>query len=232
MTNTAKQLRISRFLQVSDEAATEKGLKISIGFDFHEYIAIARLTPTKSPTFPSFRPDRSPIKPGEGYWIMGVDKDNDVALVKAVRLYDLSHSNFGDHLQSLKVFYGDPSMHAHPQDNCTCTAPSAYKITGKVAYEGDLWLRRDLRGRGIVRIAAGITRRLTFAMWAPDFSCALVAGWTLEKAVYEVPHYEPGGAILQLVEDNIAEDNWLVWRTGEELKSEVERQERSSGLAF
>lgn len=230
MTSIVNPLRSSRCLRVYDAVAAQKGISISIGFDFNEYVSITRLTPTKGPTSPNFRPDRSPIKPGEGYWIMGVDKSNEVALLQAFRLYDLSHSNFGEHLQSLKAFYADPTTHAHPQDSCICTAPSAYKITGKVAYDGDLWLRRDFRGQGIVKIAAAITYRVTFAMWAPDFTCALVERWTLDKGVYAVPQYEPGGAMLQLIEENIIEDNWLIWRTGEEVRSYVERQDRSEPL--
>lgn len=227
MTGVVDPFRVSRVFQVQDSAAAQKGIRILLGFDFHQYVSITRLTPTKGPTFPNFRPDRSPIRPSEGYWIVGVDKNNAVALLNAVRLYDLSNSNLAEHLQSLKAFYADPAIHAHPQDKCICTAPSARKITGNVAYDGDLWLRRDFRGQGVTKVVTAIKRRMTFAMWAPDFTCALVGGWTLDKGVYEVTHSEPGGAMLQLIEENISEDNWLIWRTGEELRSVVECRQRS-----
>ncbi|MCC8969186.1 hypothetical protein [Bradyrhizobium brasilense] len=210
-----------------DDVAKNKGIKLLIGFDFHEYVSIVRATPTKGPTFPNFRPDRSPIKSGEGYWIMGVDKNNDVAGVEAARLYDLSHSNFAEHLQSLKAFYADPTIHAHPEDRCTCTAPSAKHMTGKVAYHGDLWVRRDFRGQGVREILTGITHAVSFAMWAPDFLCALVERWVLDKNVDDMPHHELGGAILQLVEDGIVEDNWLSWVTGEELRSRFDGYNRT-----
>ncbi|MGX1350498.1 hypothetical protein AB7M49_004074 [Bradyrhizobium elkanii] len=227
MTSVVNPLQVSRFLQVYDAAAVRKGIHISIGFDFHEYVSITRATPTKSPTYPSFRPDRSPIKSGEGYWIVGVDNHNEVALMKAARLYDLSHSNLAEHLESLKAFYADPSMHAHPQDNCTCIAPSAKKITGKVVYEGDLWVRRDFRGQNMTKILSGIGRGVSYAMWTPDFLCALVARWRVGKGANEQVHHEPGGSILQLVEENIVDDDWLVWLTGEELRSLVDRDDKS-----
>ncbi|MCK1529948.1 hypothetical protein IVB15_20040 [Bradyrhizobium sp. 182] len=230
MTAVVNPFRVSRILEVQDLAAAQKGIRVLLGFDFHQYVSITRLTPTKGSTFPNFRPDRSPIKPSEGYWIVGVDKNNEVALLNAVRLYDLSNSNLAEHLQSLKAFYADPARHAHPQDKCICTAPSARKITGNVAYDGDLWLRRDFRGQGLVKIVTAIKRRVTFAMWAPDFICALVERWTLDKAVYDVAqvaHSEPGGAMLHLIEEKISEDNWLIWRTGEELRSDLECQEES-----
>lgn len=223
MKSIANPLQVSRFLQVYDAGAARKGIKVSIGFDFDEYIAITRATPTKGRTYPNFRPDRSPIKPGEGFWILGVDKNSDVALLEAARLYDLSHSNFAEHLQSLKVFFSDPALHAHHQDRCTCIAPSAKKITGKVAYLGDRWLRRDLRGQGMSKIMAGLARGVSYAMWAPDFLCALVARQLVEKGVvYGYTHHEPGGSILQLIGEDIVDDDCLVWQTGEELKSLVE----------
>ncbi|MCK1475284.1 hypothetical protein IVB27_10850 [Bradyrhizobium sp. 197] len=222
MNGVVNLLQVSRFLRTYDDAAAEKGIRLSIGFDFHEYVSITQATPTKHPTQPVFRPDRSPIKLGEGYWIMGLDKKNEVAYLQAARLFNLQDSNIGEHLQSLKVFYGEPQKHAHPQDSCACTAPSAKKIRGKVAYHGDLWLRKDFRGQGMLKTIGGIGGGITLAMWNPDFLCWLAQRWTLDNSVYNPPHYEPGGALLQLVEENIAEDNWLMWMGGEELRRIVD----------
>ncbi|WP_441258775.1 hypothetical protein AB7008_09625 [Bradyrhizobium sp. 521_C7_N1_3] len=217
-------LNVSRFLQKYDAAAAKNGVKISLGFDFDEYISITQATPTKGRTYPNFRPDRSPIELGEGFWIVGVDRNSNVALLEAARLYDLSGSNLAEHLQSLKAFFADPALHAHPQDRCRCTAPSAKKITGKVAYLGDRWIRNDFRGLGMSKVMAGLARGVSLAMWAPDFLCALVARQLLEKGVvYGYSHHEPGGSILQLIGEDIVDDDCLVWQTGEELKSLVDR---------
>jgi hypothetical protein len=230
MISVVNPLEVSRFLRVYDDAAIQKGITLSIGFDFHKYVSITQTLPTKRRTYPNFRPDRSPIELGEGYWMIGVDEDNEVALVEAARLYDLSNSNFAEHLQSLKAFYADPDIHAHPQDRCTCTAPSAKKISGRVAYHGDFWLRRDFRGQGIPKIMAAVLRGVSFAMWAPDFVCGLAARWTLDKGVlaqYGHTHHEPGGSMLQLVEEDIVDDDLLVWLTGAELRSLVDRPDRT-----
>lgn len=233
MPSVVNPLQVSRFLRVYDEAAAEKGIKLSIGFDFHEYVSITRALPTKRPTYPNFRPDRSPIKSGEGYWMIGVDRNKEVVLVEAARLYDLSRTNWAEHLESLKAFYANPTKDAHPQDRCTCTAPSAKKIAGKVAYHGDFWLRRDFRGQGMAKIMAAILRGVSFAMWAPDFVIGIAERWLLEKGVlaqYGHAHYEPGGSILQLVEEDIVDDDLLVWLTGEELRRLVERSAETSCL--
>ncbi|UFW71391.1 hypothetical protein [Bradyrhizobium sp. WU425] len=228
MKSSVNPLEVSRFLQRHEQAAIRKGIKLSIGFDFHEYVAITEATPTKGKTSPVFRPDRSPIKPGEGYWVVGFDKNNEVALVTAARLYNLYEGNLAEHLQSLRFFYADPTKHAHPQDSCICKAPSAGKITGKVAYHGDFWVRTDFRGQGMVAVTTGILLGASLAMWMPDFTCALAARWTVDRRVYDCPHCEPGGSILRLVTEGIEDDDWLFWRTGEEMIEQIDRHNRSA----
>ncbi|WP_439365977.1 hypothetical protein ACNJYD_08595 [Bradyrhizobium sp. DASA03005] len=230
MTGVSKLLQATRLIRVHDDVAAKHGIELSIGFDFREYVSITQATATKVATPSIFQPDRSPIKPGEGYWIVGVDKNNDVALVEAARLYDLSHSNLAEHFESLRAFYADPAMHAHPQDYCTCTAPSARKIKGKVAYHGDLWVREDLRGRGIPKITTRVGRSVTCAMWDPDFVCWIVLRCLLDKNIHRSAHHEAAGAILRLVEQQIVGDYWLVWRTGEESRSFVDRHDRSGPI--
>ncbi|KRQ93593.1 hypothetical protein [Bradyrhizobium valentinum] len=223
---------VSRALQIHDDVLAEKGVKLLIGFDFDEYAWITRTTPTKEPIEPNFRPDLSPINPGEGYWIMGVDKENAVAILAAQRLYDLSGSNLAEHFQSLKAFYADPAVHANRYDRCTCRAPSAKTITGKVAYHGDYWIREDFRGQGMSAIIARVTHGLSFAMWAPEFLCALVERWALDKglvAQYACAHHEADVSILVEVEAEIVDyEYWLIWRTGEELWNEFDRHNRNA----
>lgn len=233
MKSLVNPLHVSRYLRTYDEDAAKKGIKISIGFDFHKYVSITRAIPTKARTYPMFRPDRSPIKFGDGYWIVGVDKKNEVAVVEAARLYDLSHSCFAEHLESLRAFYADPTAHAHPGDHCTCTAPTAKEIRGRVAYHGDLWVRRDFRGRGMPKIMSGIARGVSFAMWAPQFVCGLVSSQLVAKGVvaqYGYAHQEPGGSKLKLVEEDILDDDWIHWLTGEELRSLVSGNDRDDML--
>ncbi|MGY2933204.1 hypothetical protein ACVWZ6_002806 [Bradyrhizobium sp. GM6.1] len=52
MKSVANPLQVSRFLRVYDDAAAQKGIKLSIGFDFNEYVSITRVLPTKKPTYP------------------------------------------------------------------------------------------------------------------------------------------------------------------------------------
>lgn len=218
MSRLLDPLHLSRFLRIYDDSASRMGIRVTVGFDFHEYVSITNSLSAKNKTYPNFQPDVSPIQTGDGYWIIGFGKNNDVALVGAARLYRLSQTNFAEHLESLKAFYANPSRDAHPQDRCLCTAPAARRISGKVAYHGDLWVRQDFRGQGMVKIATRIMRGVTFGMWDPDFLCSLAGRWSLDKKVYDPLHNEPGGAELHLVREDIVDNDWLFWLTGDELK--------------
>ncbi|WP_199739683.1 hypothetical protein [Sinorhizobium meliloti] len=234
MKDVVNPLKAARFLSIFDSDAAKKGITLSLGLDFQEYVTITKATQTKGPTYPNFRPDRSPIQPGYGFWMKGVNRDNEIVLLQAVRLYELLNNSLAEHLRSLKAFYSNPAMHASPHDKCTCTAPSAQSMTGKVAYHGDLWVHADYRGQGMPKIMAGIAFGVSYALWAPDFVCALVPSWLLDKGVvaqYEYLHYERGGAILRLVEENIVDDDWIIWITGEELRSRVEQHEAANLIA-
>jgi hypothetical protein len=232
MAKTVDPLILARFLGGHDQAARRRGIEISIGDDFAEYVSITRATPSKGPTYPNFRPDRSPIAPGMGFWMKGVEPGGRVVLLQAVRLYDLAASSFAEHLQSLKAFYEDPSRHASPGDVCVCSAPSARSFTGRVAYHGDLWVSADHRGCGMPTVMAGIAFGVSLALWSPDWICALVPRWLLDKGVvaqYGYRHYEHGGSILSMPEERIVDDDWLIWLTGAELVEHV-GQGGDSGL--
>lgn len=58
--------------------------------------------------------------------------------------------------------------------------------------------------------------------------CGLVAQWLLDKGAvtqYGYLHHEPGGSILRLVDEDIVDDDWLIWITGEELKDRVDHRD-------
>ncbi|WP_194389563.1 hypothetical protein [Bradyrhizobium sp. CCBAU 51765] len=226
MTTVANPLQISRFLHLYDSEAAKKGIKLSIGFDFRAYVSITGTTATKEQTGSAFRPDHSPIRSGDGFWMVGVDRNDNIAVLQAVRLFDLSRSNLAEHIDSMKVDYANPAVHADPRTTYTCLAQSARQLAGKVAYHGDAWVRSDYRGQGMPKIMAGVAFGVSFAMWAPDYICALVAPWLLEKGVvaeYGYTHHESGG--LRMLEQNILSEYVLIWLTREELASRVEQHD-------
>ncbi|MER9926401.1 hypothetical protein NKJ84_26535 [Mesorhizobium sp. M0048] len=220
MQHNVTTLDVSNFICAAYELARESGLNISMGDDFAEYIGITRRLPGKSPTYPHFRPDCSDLLPGKAFWIIGRDEKDRVAHVQAMRLYDLSNTSLDEHLGTLRACFADPDIKAGPDSSCSCYAPSARDITGLAAYRGDLWLRKDFRGRGLLSFLGRIAFGLAWAKWSPDFIYALVAGWNIEKGIADrngYLHKEPHGAVLRLPAQGIYDDDWLVWLTREDV---------------
>lgn len=95
MTNAFTPLQVSRFLQVSYDAAAQKGIELSVGLDFIISVSLAHgsLQQRNRHIQPSGQIARQLNQARDiGSW--GVEKDNDVALLGTARLLDLSHSKF------------------------------------------------------------------------------------------------------------------------------------------
>ncbi|MER9751754.1 hypothetical protein [Mesorhizobium sp. M0140] len=220
MQDKVTTLEVSKVICSAYELARKSGIHLEMGDDFEEYVRITGSLPGKSPTYPSFRPDCSDLLPGEAFWLIGRDRQDRVAHVQAMRLCDLTNTSLDEHLETLRAFFTDPDLKAGPGSSCSCYAQSAQRITGLVAYRGDLWLREDFRGRGLVALLARIAFGLAWAEWSPDVIYALVAGWNIQKGIADrngYVHKEPYGAILRLPEQRISDDDWLVWLTREDM---------------
>lgn len=219
-------LDVSKYICTIHQDALKVGMRFKMGEDLEEYIDITTSIVGKSPTFPKFRPDCSRIEPGRAFWILGEDPSGKVAHVQALRVDDLTTTTLAEHLESLKACYADPKNQAGSDSSCVCRAPTARKITGIVAYHGDLWLRDDFRGKGLPSILAGIAFGLARAKWSPDFIYALVPSWLIEKGIadqYGYLHREAHGSILSLPERGIEDDDWLIWITRPELSQLIKR---------
>ncbi|PBB30039.1 hypothetical protein CK221_29180 [Mesorhizobium sp. WSM3868] len=219
MQDNLNTLQISRLIGTACDSMLKFGLHVTIGENFDEYVRTTDGLPGKSPTYPHFRPDCSDLLPGKAFWITARDRAGRVAHVQAMRLYDLSTRSLHEHLETLGDYFADPELKAGPGSSCTCYAPSARNIAGLVAYRGDLWLRKDFRGLGLLPFLSQIAFGLAWAKWSPDFVYALVAAWNIEKGVADRNGYlhKERGAVARLPARGIYDDDWLVWLTREDL---------------
>lgn len=66
-------------LQVYDHAAAARR---KTGSDFHKSVAIALTRSTKAPTSPTLKLDLSQTKSRDRFWMIGLDKNNEVAFCR------------------------------------------------------------------------------------------------------------------------------------------------------
>ncbi|KAA3448422.1 hypothetical protein C7I87_22180 [Mesorhizobium sp. SARCC-RB16n] len=220
MNGSAATLEVSKYICAANDLARKSGLHLTMGDDFDEYVAITSTLPGKYPTFPNFRPDCSDLSPEKAFWIMGRDQDGGIAHVQATRFDDLSNTTLAQHLESLRACFADPGLKAGPGSSCSCSAPAARSITGRVAYRGDVWLREDFRGHDLAACLGPIAFAIAYLRWSPHFIYALVAEWYIQKGLAHQSgyfHQEPHGSILRLPDRGIDDNDWLVWLTRDEL---------------
>lgn len=226
MLENTSVLNVSRYICAFDDIGRKLGLHFSMGDNFEEYLGITSKIPGKSPTYPNFRPECSDLGAGNAFWIVGRDKAGAVGHVQALRLNDLANGNLAGHLESLRACYKDPRLHAGPGVTCRCYAPSARHITHKVAYQGDIWLRKDFRGLGLSNTLARLAFGLAWAKWSPDFIYALVPDWSVTHGIverYGYLHREPHGSVLCLPDEDVDDDDWLIWLTRDEVLKLISR---------
>lgn len=212
---------LGRFFLKADEAARARGVTLVLAsledlrtVNEQNQDSWGALMPMFDTALPVFRPDRS-------LCILGYNSDGDVVATQAARVYDLRDINLKGASEDLSLFYGSATP---PKDAfCRVTARSAEDITGRVAYSGCGWYRRDYRGRLLSMILPRISRALALALWDTDFTVSFVDWILVEKGVtdrYGYHNNDDGVLLRGIIEADFP--GALAWMHREELLNDLQ----------
>jgi hypothetical protein len=217
---------VIRRLDDYESKSNARGIFLTFHTDFDHYCDINRHI-DKLPPWPSFNPEFSDLGADNAFWIKGVDERGEIVHTHACRLDDLTGTCLANHLISLRAFYRDPKKSAHPMEHCESKAPATYGITGKVCYQGELWIKREgFRGKDLAMILPRISMFLALALWSPDYIYGLVDDFVVKKGlVAKYGHYniQQHGSIMHRPQDSAVYDEWIEWATWREMVDQVER---------
>ncbi|MBT4889711.1 MAG: hypothetical protein HON65_09180 [Rhodospirillales bacterium] len=206
--------------------ANARGIRLEIHTDFKQLANINEHL-DKLPLTSQFDPVYSEIGPHNGFWIKGIDSRGEIVHTQAVRFDDLTGTYLAAHLKSLKAFYENPEKSAHPEETCDAQAPATFSITGRVCYQGEMWLKKEgYRGRDLAMILPKISMALTLARWSPDYLYGTVQAGIVEKGVVaKYGHYnvQPHGIIYNCKRTNEFLDEWIEWVNWREIVDQIER---------
>jgi len=206
--------------------ANARGIRLEMLRDF-THLADINLHLDKLPLTSQFDPAYSKIDHDNGFWIKGVDSRGEIVHTQAVRFDDLSATYLAAHLKSLRAFYEDPEKSAHPEETCTVQAAATYSITGRVCYQGEMWLKKEgYRCRDLAMILPNISMAITLARWSPDYLYGTVQTGIVEKGVVaKYGHYnlQPHGIIYDCRRTNEYLDEWIEWVTWREMADQIQR---------
>jgi hypothetical protein len=165
---------LGRLILSADTAARARGVFLSFaGLD--ELVSINRAN-SKSwrPLLPVFDPNCGLFAPTSAFCLLGRNDAGEVVVTQAARFFDWEGTSLHEEATSLRLLYREPEAWRQVGEAVEVTAPSARTITGKVAYTGAHWCRRDFRGKGLPAITPRIARALAIAFWDIEVACTLM----------------------------------------------------------
>jgi GNAT superfamily N-acetyltransferase len=160
---------LARYFFEADKRARAAGVKLRLRHDFDHLVGVNRRHRDSWPELtPVFKPRYNRLDADNAFWIEGVDARGETVVTNAARLYDLGTRSLAEELTSLRIFFDDPAPHLSAGESVEVTAPSPFRITGRVVYAGGLWVRPDYRRHGFARLLPRLTRSYALTRWNPD----------------------------------------------------------------
>lgn len=152
------------------------------------------------------------------FWIGAWDADGEPVSVQAAKLEDLRDRSLGEHWQQQqrRMFVDPAPMAELGRDH----AHDAYYMRGKIVYHGNLWLRRDARGKGLAETLTQLGFLVSLLKWSPDYLYGLMAARNAEKGFgirVGYRRFVPRGTHWVVAPAHIRPDDWLVYATRRDL---------------
>jgi hypothetical protein len=153
------------------ELAKKFGIKLISGEDFNEYAEIIAEGRPEQPVGVPFDPKFNDIKPGDGFWIIGRNEADELVFTQAVRLLRIEGESFCDYMRQEFVKFPPAGLPIDFDRSFYHPGPSARRMSGTMAYHGDVWMRGGVekyRGTGLSSVLARLALVTALMTWAPD----------------------------------------------------------------
>ncbi len=204
------------------EIAKSLGLDLHVGSDFDEFRAISKEHPLKPYVNPAFDPDFVDISPLTGLWLIGTNANGEIVHTQAIKLLELTNANLAEHFRSNLTDYRTHGYDFDVDRSCCFLSPAASRISGRVSYHGELWLKGGsdgYRGGCLATILTRLMKALCLQRWSPDFMIGLQSPVTSCRGLAAregYVHLEQRSIVWQLRDCADAMEDWLVWMSREE----------------
>lgn len=171
---------LSRFILDGDKTAREQGIRLRLRHDFNELLHLNKQQTSRGNWFRlvnMFNPFHSDLSPENSYWISGEDKNGEIVVTQAGRVYYWPDTTLEQ--EARLMFYGG----SEAGQSCVVTAGDAKLIRGIVFYGGSVWVRPDFRGRRLSELLPRLGRAYALARWPVDWGISFVAPVLVEKGI-------------------------------------------------
>ncbi|QDG77485.1 hypothetical protein FJ695_17315 [Labrenzia sp. PHM005] len=195
------------------------GLSVKESSDFQLFEKTIRGTDEKY-LMEDFSPRFFDLHGATAFWIAAYNEHGNVVSVQAAKVEDLQDRCLAEHWkQQQRRIFVDPNPQARFG---TDHAHDAYFLRGKIVYHGNLWLRRDIRGKGLAEPLTQLGFLVSLLKWSPDYLYGLMAAKAAEKGFgirVGYRRFVPRGTHWIVAPGHIRSDDWLVYSTRSDLHS-------------
>ncbi|NBN78095.1 hypothetical protein GWI72_07430 [Microvirga tunisiensis] len=200
------------------DALADAGLTLAESADFAAFAAAAEASEDRY-LMEDFSPKFFDLHADTGFWIAARDADGQVASLQAAKIETLRDRSLAAlwQQQQRRIFV-DPANGAARLGEAH--AVDAFALTGRIVYHGNLWLRKDLRGRGLAEKLTQTGFLVALLKWQPDWLYGLMAEANALKGFglrVGYRRFAPRGTHWLGAPAHIRPDDWLVWSSRTDL---------------
>ena len=185
-------------------------MNLSLGSDFREFYAVNRAA-GRGPLTPILDAYKNDVSSRNGFWVLGENDDGEICHVQAARL--LPSGSVKDELECRIAAYASVGLGIDPFKS---TVMTNCIDGGRLVYHGEVWLREDMRGRGLAPLLIRFMMLVSLMNWRADvfFGLSLPHTSSLKftsKMGYR--HLDPVAVRWRDRRGEIVRDEGLVWST-------------------
>lgn len=200
----------------------ESGISLEIGDDFSVFRRHRNSQTDRSALFPMFDVACSYVDASNAFWICGFDKDGTLVHTQAIRRLDIAKQSLGEHLRDHRHMYITPGSTPNRDNTFFSPLPVLDKISGRVGYHGEFWIKAGTIGRrntGLTGVLSRIAFEMCMKLWSPDYIFGLVPSPLATRGVavrYGYTHCEYGA--WHGPDQEVTSEEMLVWMSQEDLR--------------
>ena len=210
-------LDISAAIAIVRGRIVQNGLTLKESADFKQFEAIVRATEDKY-LMEDFSPRFFDLHGATAFWIGAYNAEGALVSVQAAKVEELRDRSLAEHWQQQqRRIFADPDPEARFGSE---HGPDAYFMRGRIAYHGNLWLHRKLRGAGLAEPLTQLGFLIALLKWSPDYLYGLMAAKSAARGFgirVGYRRFVPRGTHWHRPPDHIRPDDWLVYSTRSDL---------------
>jgi hypothetical protein len=215
---------LGRTILATEQLALSKGVHLSF-VTGQELLAVNEANrATWLPLISVFDTRFNDLDERNAFFILGRDAAGEVVACQAGRLYEWESTNFKEECESLRRFYRDPEAGKLPGEEWTVTALGAKGASGRVAFSGAAWYRRDYRGVGLVEWLPRLSRALAKGLWDTDLTVTVMAENNVKKGVFPRNGYRNAEWAVEAINGRMGTLRFaFLWTKSAEMIEDLER---------